>query len=307
MAVHTYTKKRSIQSFIFEKYIRLSGVKKVFSNVENTKKFVEQTSSENNKRYVIEKVSLSSNIVEQRFEGMQVFTLNDRSSSAQKVMLYIHGGAWTKQPLPFHWKFMDKLAQALDAKIIAPLYPKVPYFSYRHTYPKLLSLYKETLDGIDSPEQLTIMGDSSGGNISLGLAHLIKAEDLPQPKDIILLSAAVDLALNNPEIPEYEKKDPMLSSGGIGIIINRWAEDKQLTDPLISPIHSDFKGLGRISHFVGTHEGLYPDAMKLDERLTAQGVEIDTFVYPKMNHVFVIMPLPEAADAQRKIIYIINN
>lgn len=107
MALHTYTKKRSIQSFIFEK----------------------------------------------RFEGMQVFTLNDRSSSAQKVILYIHGGDWTKQPLPFHWKFMDKLA------------------------------------------------------------HLIKAEDLPQPKDIILLSAAVDLALNNPEIPEYEKRTPCCHPG----------------------------------------------------------------------------------------------
>jgi acetyl esterase/lipase len=47
--------------------------------------------------------------------------------------------------------------------------------------------------------------------------------------------------------------------------------------------------------------------MKLDEKLTAQGIRINTFVYPKMNHVFVIMPIPEAIDAQRKIIEIIKS
>lgn len=218
MAIHTYTGKRSIQSFIFEKYIRLLGVKKVFSSAENTQRFVEQTASENNKPYTIKKVAFSSSIREQRFEGMQVFTLNDRNSDAQKVILYIHGGAWTKQPLPFHWKFMDKLAQALDAKIIAPLYPKVPYFSYRHTYPKLLSLYRDILRSVKGPEQLTVMGDSSGGNISLGLAHLLKQEDLPQPKDIILLSAAVDLAFDNPLLPVYEKKTPCCHPGASALL-----------------------------------------------------------------------------------------
>ncbi|MBY0012091.1 alpha/beta hydrolase fold domain-containing protein [Paenibacillus typhae] len=301
MAVRTRNKRRSVRSFIFEKYIRLLGVKKMFSTVENTRKFVKREASENTRPYEIGKINVSSGVKEQRFEGMQVFTINDRNSAAQKVILYIHGGAWTKQPLPFHWRFMDKLARTLDAKIIAPLYPKVPHYSYKDAYPKLLNLYKEILGTIEGPEQLTLMGDSSGGNISLALAQLLKQEQLPQPKDIILLSAAVDLVFDNPLIPEYEQVDPMLSSGGMGVIINSWAGDQQLTAPIISPINSDFRGLARITHFVGTHEGLYPDALKLDEKLTSQGFAIETFVYPKMNHVFVIMPLPEAADALQKI------
>lgn len=86
-----------------------------------------------------------------------------------------------------------------------------------------------------------------------------------------------------------------------------WAADKSVTDPLISPIYGEFKGLGKITHFIGTHEALYPDAMKLDEKLTEQGIEINTFVYPQMIHVFVVMPIPEAKDAQQKIINIISN
>ena len=81
---------------------------------------------------------------------MQVFILNDQKSSSQMVILYIHGGAWTNQPLNLHWLFMDKMAQALNAKVIAPIYPKVPHFSYQDTYPKMLNLYKEILASIES-------------------------------------------------------------------------------------------------------------------------------------------------------------
>ncbi|WP_416150060.1 alpha/beta hydrolase fold domain-containing protein [Salipaludibacillus sp. HK11] len=307
MGVQTYRKRRSIKSYFFEKYLFLRGTKKGFSSVENTTKFIEQRGTENTKPYVIEKVTFSSSIKEQIIEDIKVFTLNDQNSPHQKVILYIHGGAWTNQPLHFHWIFMDKLAQSLNAKIIAPIYPKVPHFNYKHTYPKVLNLYKEMLKSVESPQQLTIMGDSAGGNISLGLANLLKLEDLPQPKDIILFSACVDMVLDNPLIPGYEKIDPMLSVGGMPVITKIWADDKNLDDPLISPIYGDFHGVAKVTHFIGTHEGLYPDALKFDEKLAKQGVEINTFVYPKMNHVFVVMPIPEAKDAQQKVIDIIRD
>jgi len=201
---------------------------------------------------------------------------------------------------------MDEMAQALNAKIIAPIYPKVPHYNYKDTYPKLLNLYKAILGTIRSPDRLIIMGDSAGGNISLGLAHLLKENALPQPKDIILISACVDMILDNPHIPDYEKVDPMLSVGGMEVITRLWADDKKLDDPIISPIYGDFTGLAKITHFIGTHEILYPDAIKLYEKLARQGIAMNTFVYPKMNHVFVVMPIPEAKDAQQQIIDIIN-
>lgn len=308
MSVEIYNGERSEESIQFEKWITSQGNKKSFSNIENTKSFLKQRGTENTKPYIIEDdVKLLSDIQELTFESIQVFTLNDQKSSKQKVILYIHGGAWTSQPLNLHWLFMDKMAQSLDAKIIAPIYPKVPHFNYKDTYPKILNLYKEILGTVENTNQLTIMGDSAGGNITLGLAHLLKMEDLPQPKDIILLSACVDISLSNPLIPEYDEKDPLLAREGMEVITKIWAADKSLTDPLVSPIYGDFKGLGKITHFIGTHEALYPDAMKLDEKLTEQGVGINTFVYPKMIHVFVVMPIPEAKDAQQKIINIISN
>lgn len=308
MSLEIYNGERSEESIQFEKWIMAESNKESFSSIANTEQFVKERGTKNTKPYVIgEDVTFLSEVKEHVFEGMQVFTLNDEKSLKQKAILYLHGGAWTEQPLSFHWLFLDKMAQSLNAKIIVPIYPKVPHFNYKDAYPKILNLYKEMLATAENSNQFTIMGDSAGGNIALGLAHLLKMNNLPQPKDIILLSASVDLTFENPLIAEYEEIDPMLASEGMVVITKLWAADKDLKDPMISPINLDFKGLGKITHFIGTHECLYPDAIRLDEEITEQGIELNTFVYPKMNHVFVVMPIPEALDAQQKIITIINN
>ncbi|BDC55062.1 MULTISPECIES: alpha/beta hydrolase fold domain-containing protein [Bacillus] len=307
MSVEMYHGERSKESIQFETLFASQSNKESFSSIEQTKKFLKQKGIENTQPYAIgDDVKLISEVQEQTFEGMQVFTLNEKVSQNQKTILYLHGGAWTNQPLNVHWWFMDKMAQSLGAKVVAPIYPKVPHYSNQDTYPKILNLYKDLLKTAGSANQLTIMGDSAGGNISLGLAHLLKKEDLPQPKDIVLLSACVDMSMSNPLIFEYAKKDPILGHEGMEVITKLWAADQSLTDPLISPIYGDFKGLAKITHFIGTHDMLYPDAIKLDEKLTAQGIDIKTFVYPEMLHVFVVMPIPEAADALKKIIQVIN-
>lgn len=307
MSIEIFNGERSVESVQFEKLLFSQSNKKSFSSIENAQQFIKQRGTENIHPYVFgEDVNLLSALKEQTFEDMQVFILNDQKSSSQMVILYIHGGAWTNQPLNLHWLFMDKMAQALNAKVIAPIYPKVPHFSYQDTYPKMLSLYKEILASIESSNQLTIIGDSAGGNIALGLIQLLKRDGLPQPQDIMLLSACVDMSLENPLIQEYEENDPMLASEGMEVITKIWAADKALKDPIISPIYGDFQGVGKITHFIGSHESLYPDAIQFDEKLTEQGVAINTFVYPKMNHVFVVMPIPEAVDAQQKIINILS-
>ncbi|WP_288584381.1 MULTISPECIES: alpha/beta hydrolase fold domain-containing protein [Lysinibacillus] len=307
MSIEIFNGERSVESVQFEKLLFSQSNKKSFSSIENAQQIIKQRGTENIHPYVIgEDVNLLSALKEQTFEDMQVFILNDQKSSSQMVILYIHGGAWTNQPLNLHWLFMDKMAQALNAKVIAPIYPKVPHFSYQDTYPKMLNLYKEILASIESSNQLTIIGDSAGGNIALGLIQLLKRDGLPQPQDIMLLSACVDMSLENPLIQEYEENDPMLASEGMEVITKIWAADKALKDPIISPIYGDFQGVGKITHFIGSHESLYPDAIQFDEKLTEQGVAINTFVYPKMNHVFVVMPIPEAVDAQQKIINILS-
>lgn len=42
MSLQIYSKKRSLQSYLFEKYLILRNTKKGFSTIENTSQFIEQ-------------------------------------------------------------------------------------------------------------------------------------------------------------------------------------------------------------------------------------------------------------------------
>lgn len=308
MTFKIYEKRRSLKSYLFEKYLSYtSKTKENLSSREKTKKMVDLQAEKNKKDYKLPEMKFNTEVEENIYQNMQVFSLNNKNSKKQKVILYLHGGTFIKQPLKAHWQFMDLLAQNLDAKVIAPLYPKAPANNYKNTYPRLLNLFQDILKSTKESQQLTIMGDSAGGNIALVLAICLKRAEISQPKDIILLSPLVDMVLDNPVIFDYERRDPMLAAKGFDVIREIWSDDKDLTDPIISPLYDDLKNLGKISIFTGTHEALFPDNMKLDQKLKKQGVAHNTYVYPKMNHVFVLMPIPEAQDAHKKIMKIIKN
>ncbi|ASN05784.1 alpha/beta hydrolase family protein [Virgibacillus necropolis] len=61
------------------------------------------------------------------------------------------------------------------------------------------------------------------------------------------------------------------------------------------------------SLFVGAHEILLPDARKFKDIAESQGIIINYYEYPKMNHVFLLYPIPEAKKARKEIIKIIDN
>ena len=109
MSVEIFNGERSEESVQFEKLLFSQSNKISFSSIENTEQLIKERGIENIQPYVIgDDVKFLSDSKEQVFEGMQVFTLNDQKSLNQKVILYIHGGAWTNQPLNLHWMLMDK-------------------------------------------------------------------------------------------------------------------------------------------------------------------------------------------------------
>ncbi|NYN73048.1 alpha/beta hydrolase fold domain-containing protein, partial [Salmonella enterica subsp. enterica serovar Typhimurium] len=85
-------------------------------------------------------------------------------------------------PLDNHFDFIDQLAGELDARVIMPVYPKVPHRDYRTTFELLKNIYQKEILEVENPQHMTIMGDSAGGQIALSFAQYHKKETpLPQP------------------------------------------------------------------------------------------------------------------------------
>ncbi|TDM14929.1 alpha/beta hydrolase fold domain-containing protein [Macrococcus bovicus] len=306
MSIVFYDKKRSISSHLLETILRSLGTKKIYSSYHETRNLV-LNKKEKKTEYKAKKRFFSRPVALIRKYNMKVYMINDQKDSNQKTILYIHGGAWMNQPLWVHWNFIEYMARHLEAKIIVPIYPKIPHHNYYDAYSSLLLLYSDIIETITDRKKFTVMGDSAGANIILGLIQMIEARNLREPQNIILLSACVDMTFSNPDIRKYEKSDPRLAPEGLKVIAEFWAGQLDVENPILSPIFGKFNTKAKFIHFIGTHDILYPDAVKFDRKLTEEGMDITTFVYPKMNHVFPVLPVKEASHARKKIIEILHS
>ncbi|PTI60065.1 alpha/beta hydrolase fold domain-containing protein, partial [Staphylococcus succinus] len=178
------------------------------------------------------------------YQNVITYVVNDKSQNQQDVILYLHGGAWFQNPLDHHFAYVDMLANHFDAKVIMPIYPKVPHATYQDTFDLLIEIYDELSETIQPEKQLTIMGDSAGGQIALSFSQLLKYKGLRQPQHIVLLSPVLDATFSNPEAPKYERIDPMLGIEGSKYFLKLWAGDLPLDNWEISPINGDLTGLG---------------------------------------------------------------
>jgi acetyl esterase len=73
------------------------------------------------------------------------------------------------------------------------------------------------------------------------------------------------------------------------------------TDPDISPIFGDLRGLPPALLVVGTEDVLLEDSLAMAGRLSAAGGEVDLRVYPESPHGFLSFPIAMAAVANEDI------
>lgn len=297
---------RSIRSWMIERLLKRFSNKRRFTDEKLYTAFLKDKQKKNEQPYVLPKYFQWKYDVKKRcFNEMEYYIFNQGKAKSKNTILYLHGGGYIKQPSIFHWRFIGKIAEETNRQIIVPIYPKAPNCSYEQAFEKVLPLYK-WLEELTDQSTITLMGDSAGGGFALALAQWLLKKELPQPQDIILLSPWLDITMENPEAARLEERDPMLGIYGLVQMGKSYAGNANPNYYLLSPLNGELNGLGKITLFVGTHEVLLPDARKFRDIALSKGVSIKYYEYPKMNHIFVLFPIPEAKKARKKIVHIIK-
>lgn len=238
--------------------------------------------------------------------GMQVYHFNEQAGT-DIMIIYYPGGGYLNQPLKYHWRIINKLCQELECSVLMPVYPKTPQYTCEEAYDIVMKFYLDCVD-VQDIGKLVFMGDSSGGGMSMVMAQLLRDEhpEARQPEEIILLSPWMDVSMDNEMIAAVDPHDPMLDAGGVGAVGRMWAGDRDVHDPLASPIYGTFEDLGRITIFAGTRDVLWPDDLKFSQMLTEQGIEHIYIEEENLNHPYALFPIPEAADARKVMVDVIR-
>ncbi|SFF17501.1 alpha/beta hydrolase fold domain-containing protein [Blastococcus tunisiensis] len=239
-------------------------------------------------------------VTTRRIGGFDCTTVAPRDRAAGRAAVYLHGGAYISEISPQHWTLVSRLADA-GVRVEVPSYGLAPEHTYRDAYPFLTEVYRQLLADVDAGAT-TVLGDSAGGGLALGLAQTLDGAGLPRPGRLVLVAPWLDLTMSNPGIPAVEARDPWLSRAGLHEAAAAWAGGDDPTDSRLSPINGSLAGLPPTDLYVGSRDICLPDALLLRDRAAAEGATLRLVVCEGAVHVYPLVPAPEGRAAAREIV-----
>ena len=271
-------------------------VKNVFK-VINMKKLVGATMVDPPKRRRLISRQLSQTDIPQKIaeiDGHQLITLFPGHPTRRHVF-YLHGGGYALEASPFHKEIQERFVKRYNLKVSYFDYPLAPENTAEKTVP-LTELAFRQLAYLYPDDCFFLFGDSAGGGLAMSLAQHLRNIDLPKrPKKIALASPWLDASLSDPRSQELQKKDVLLEKDLLAEAGENYAGELPLTDPMVSPIYGNFDQLGELLVVAGTDEILYPDVLRLQDRIKrSQGTTMRLEVVEGMMHDFVVYPLKES-------------
>ena len=228
--------------------------------------------------------------------GFPVYDVQLSGAHPKRSVFYLHGGGYVAGADRNHWRFAARLAQRLEARVVLPLYPLAPRHSWRDSHDRMPRLFEQV--AVESPQGVTVMGDSAGGGYALALAQGLGRRPGPQPTHLVLIAPWVDLTATAPGSAEAAARISGRRMARLRLFASWWAGDESdLRRPEVSPLFGDMTRLPPTLVYCGTHDALCPQVRALVARAREAGAEVTYHEEPGLMHVYPILPLPESARA----------
>ena len=210
-------------------------------------------------------------------------------------MVYVHGGGWVNQISAQHWHLAAQIAAEANTTVSVPIYPLVPFGTASVVAAGVVDLVRDNLERYGST---CLAGDSAGGQIALAAALALRDEHHVTLPQTVLISPALDLSWSNPRIPTVQPSDPWLATPGGQVLAGLWRGERDILDPVVSPLMGDLTGLGPITLFSGTRDVLNPDAHLLVGKAADAGVDLAFHEGAGQVHVYPLLPTAVGRDAR---------
>ena len=221
-------------------------------------------------------------------------------ASDDTATLYLHGGGYVVGSPRTHREFARRLSAASRAQVLVIDYRLAPENPFPAPVEDAVSAYRWLLDEGYAPEKLSIAGDSAGGGLTAAALVSIRDNGLPLPACGVCLSPWVDMEGIGDSMTSRADRDPMVQKEGLVAMAGVYLADADPRSPLAAPMYADLSGLPPLLIQVGASETLFDDAVRLDERARAAGVETDFEEWDDMIHVWHIFA-PMLDEGQRAI------
>lgn len=230
-------------------------------------------------------------------------------ASAERAILYFHGGAFLTCGLNTHRSMVIRLSKAADAAVLTVCYRKLPSHQITDAIEDGLSGLRWLQElGYDG-DQLVVAGDSAGGYLAfMTTLAAIRSHDLT-PAGVAAISPFTDADPTRKLKHRNARKCSMFTRRALSRFA-RFLSTVHLPGgehgsggAVVSPVEADLSLMPPVTIHASSDELLTPDAELMAERLEASGVRCDLHLWDKQIHDFPLAAdvLPEGRRAIRYI------
>ena len=235
--------------------------------------------------------------------GLYAEWLRPKRAPDDKVLLYLHGGAYVIGSCLSHGQMVSHIARAAGINALVPEYRLSPEHKFPAAIEDCVAVYRELLTSGMRPENIVIAGDSAGGGLTVATLLSLRDAGDPLPGAAVLLSPYLDVTASGESATTRADQDPWFRASDMKVVVSNYCGADELNNPLVSPVFAEVQGLPPVLIQVGDDEILLSDSTRFADKIRAAGGTVDIEIWPEMWHVFQLFvgKMPEARQAINKI------
>ncbi len=226
--------------------------------------------------------------------GFSVLKLIHKAHT-ERAKLFLIGGGMVSAPRPGSVKKALRIGKETGLDLFIPYYPLCTDYPLTKAYEMIHETYKVMLQSY-RPENISVLGISSGGNLALGMVPYINDghNDTPVPGHIIAISPGTCVETDEEwqRMLELDKKDVAIPAQYMktAVEIMRHGDDS-VPEYMIWLQKGDFTGYPRVTFIYGSDETLYACAPSFDAAMKKYGVDYRMIVGEGMFHCYPVFPV----------------
>ena len=226
--------------------------------------------------------------------------INEGHRKTDKVILYIHGGAFALSSAKSHRPLTTQLASHGSSSLFAINYPLAPENVFPSQLYEAIYAYLNLIDPIDASNkrydhsQVVFAGDSAGAGLCIALSLWLRDNNFALPSGIVCLSPWLDLLHSQPSWRLADRDYLPTSASGFdpeivpGCRSHFYTESDRINhNHLVSPLYAKdipSKPLPPILIHVGNDERLRDENLVFASKTIRSNVSLE--VYDDQVHVF---------------------
>ena len=228
-------------------------------------------------------------------ENIRIRIYNPTGQKDLPIIIFYHGGGFVTRTIESHDLVCRRLSHHNKSVVVSVDYRLAPEYKFPIPHQDCYDATVWITDNIDSlggnSDEITVMGDSAGGNLATVVSILSRDHNGPKIKNQVLIYPTVDARLNHPSIDKFSK-GYFLTKPLMQWFLNHYKDkEEDIHNPLMSPLLTEnLSDLPPAFVCTAAFDPLKDEGSAYAKKLKAAGNKVVFKEYPNVIHGFINMP-----------------